>query len=132
MTRRTFLAVAAAAPLLSADGEDAARKSGEKWLALLDQAKYKDAWKQASQHQRPQISADEWESQIRAMRTAAGALQQRGYQSAKPSKTLAGAPDGDYLILEYATTFANKPKAVEVVVMSKEPGGWKAAGYSIH
>jgi hypothetical protein len=116
---------------LLAQGEDAARKAAEKWLALLDAAKYPEAWKQASKHHRPQISQDEWHSQLRAMREAAGALQSRAATSAKASKTHPGAPDGDYMIFEYATAFDKKPKAVEVIVMSRE-GGWKVAGYSIH
>lgn len=65
------------------------------------------------------------------MREAAGALKSRSFTSAKPSKTHPGAPDGDYMILQYTTAFDKKPKAAEVVVLSRE-GGWKIAGYSIH
>ena len=130
MTRRSCLALAAA-PLLLAQTEDAARKAAEKWLALLDEAKYPDARKQASKHSRPQISADEWHAQLKDMREAAGSLKSRNFTSAKASKTHPGAPDGDYMILEYATAFDKKSKAAEVVVLSRE-GGWKIAGYSIH
>lgn len=129
-TRRSLFALAAA-PLLLAQNEDAARKAADKWLALLDEGKYPDAWKQASKHSRPQISADEWFAQLKAMREAAGTLKSRNFTSAKPSKTHPGAPDGDYMILEYATAFDKKPKAAEIVVLSRE-GGWKIAGYAIH
>ncbi|MFN0101934.1 MAG: DUF4019 domain-containing protein [Bryobacteraceae bacterium] len=132
ITRRVWLAFAATAPLLAADGEDDARKAADKWLAMLDQGKYKDAWKQASQHHRPQITSDEWAGQVRSMREASGVLRERKFTSAKPSKTHAGAPDGDHMILEYSTAFEKKSKAVELLVMSREAGGWKAAGYSIY
>ncbi len=121
----------AASPLLLAQPEAAARAAAEKWLALLDQGKYRDAYKQASQHSRAQATAEEWESQIRAMRDAAGALGSRNFSSAKATKSMAGAPDGEYMVLEFSTAFANKAKAVETVMMSREGGNWKAAGYFI-
>jgi len=131
MTRRACFAFALSLPVLTAQ-DDAARLAAEKWLTLLDQARYKDAYKQSSQHSRAQASAAEWEAQIKAMRDAAGAKQSRQFSSAKPAKSMAGAPDGDYMLLEFATAFANKPKAVETLMLSLESGAWKAAGYFIH
>ena len=130
-TRRVWLGFAAAAPLVFAQGDDAVRKAADKWLALVDAAKYKDAYKQASQHTRAQASAEEWEPQIRAMREAAGAMKERDFTNAKPTKSMAGAPDGEYMLLEFSTAFANKAKAVETLMMSREGGTWKAAGYFI-
>jgi uncharacterized membrane protein len=118
-------------PSLFADADAAARAAADKWLALLDRGKYRDAWKQASRHHRPQVTADEWEAQIRAMREASGALRERTFTSSRISRTLPGAPDGDYTTLEYATAFEKKSKAVEHVVLSREGNNWKAAGYSI-
>ena len=131
MTRRTWLTFSAAAPLLLAQGDDAARKAAEKWLALIDEAKYKDAYKQGSRHGRAQATVEEWEPQIRAMREAAGAMQQRNFTSAKATKSMAGAPDGDYAVLEFSTACAKKTKAVETVMMSREGGTWKGCGYAI-
>lgn len=131
MTRRTLFAFAAL-PLVAAEAEDAARKAAAKWLALIDQGKFKDAWKQASQHHRPQITAADWESQIRSMCAAAGPLRERNFTAARNSRTLPGAPDGDYTILEFSTAFEKKSKALEIVVLSREGNNWKAAGYSIH
>ncbi len=132
MTRRSCFTLAAAAPFAFAQSEDAARKAAEKWLALIDQGKYKDAYKQSSQHMRAQATVDEWEPQISAMREGAGAMQSRNFTSAKATKSMAGAPDGDYMVLEYGSAFAKKTKAVETVMVSREGGAWKAAGYYIH
>jgi ferric-dicitrate binding protein FerR (iron transport regulator) len=130
MTRRSCLMLTLVLPVLSAQ-DDAARQAAEKWLALLDQGKYKDAYKQASQHSRAQATSAEWEAQIKAMRDATGDMQSRQFSSAKPAKSMAGAPDGDYLLLEFSTAFANKPKAVEMLMLSHEAGAWKAAAYFI-
>ncbi len=130
-TRRVWLGIAAGFPLLCADGEEAARKAGETWLSLLDQGKYRDAWNQASEHGRVEVTAEEWEGQIRAMREAAGQMQNRKFSIARATRTMAGAPDGEYMVLEYSTAFAKKAKAVETLMMSREGGNWKAAGYHI-
>lgn len=45
---------------------------------------------------------------------------------------LPGAPDGEYVVLEFETTFEHKKKGGERVVMMKEPdGSWRAAGYYV-
>lgn len=129
-TRRAWIGIAAAT-LALAQADDAARKAADKWLALLDQGKYKDAYKQASQHSRAQATSDEWEAQIRSMRDAAGAMQKRDFTTSKSTRTMAGAPDGEYLLLEFSTAFAKKTQAVETLMLSKEGGAWKAAGYFI-
>lgn len=132
MTRKSFFALTAAAPFAFAQSEGAARSAAEKWLALIDQGKFKDAYRQSSQHMRAPVTVDEWEPQMRAMRDAAGEMQSRNFTSAKATKQMAGAPAGEYMLLEYGTAFAKKAKAAETVMMSREGGTWKAAAYYIH
>jgi len=131
MTRRSLFSIAAAMPLLRAQDDAPARAAGEKWLALIDQAKYKDAWKQANQNYKSQTTAAEWEGQIRSMRGAAGTLKERKFTASRHSKTVPGAPDGDYTILEFSTAFEKKAKAMEILVLSQERGAWAVAGYSV-
>jgi hypothetical protein len=130
MTRRSCVSLLLTLPALTAQ-QDAARLAAEKWLTLLDQARFKDAYKQSSQHSRAQATSPEWEAQIKAMRDAAGEWKSRKFSSAKPAKSLAGAPDGDYMLLEFSSVFANKPSAVESLMLSRESGTWKPAGYFI-
>jgi hypothetical protein len=47
------------------------------------------------------------------------------------SKSLPGAPDGDYEVVQFQTSFANKAIATETVVLSHEASGWKVDGYFI-
>jgi hypothetical protein len=43
-----------------------------------------------------------------------------------------GAPDGDYVVMQFDTRFEHKQAAVETVTFLQEKqGGWKAAGYYI-
>jgi hypothetical protein len=42
------------------------------------------------------------------------------------------APDGDYVVMQFNTSFANKKTAVETVTfMQDKDAKWKAAGYYI-
>jgi len=48
------------------------------------------------------------------------------------SKTLPGAPDGEYVVVQYQTIFTHKKEAVETVVSAREKdGSWKMSGYFI-
>ena len=46
---------------------------------------------------------------------------------------LPGAPDGDYVVIQFNTTFENKRVAVETVTpMLEDDGNWLVAGYFIN
>jgi hypothetical protein len=45
---------------------------------------------------------------------------------------LPGAPAGQYVVMQFDSSFANKHSAVETVTFMLEEGGqWRAAGYFI-
>lgn len=47
------------------------------------------------------------------------------------TKSLPAVPDGNYKILTFTTQFSAKKDAIETVILSKENGNWKVAGYFI-
>ncbi|MDQ2686592.1 MAG: DUF4019 domain-containing protein [Armatimonadota bacterium] len=112
----------------------AAEKAAQSWLALLDSAKYAQSWKTAAPVFQKATTADFWATTVQAVREPLGKLQSRtgaGGQS-QYRRTLPGAPDGDYWILRYHSTFAKKQKAMESVTTMRTPDGqWKVSGYYI-
>ncbi len=61
-----------------------------------------------------------------------GELVSRELKSAEAHKTLLGAPEGEYVVLHFTTSFANKKDAIETVTpMLAEDGKWKVSGYFI-
>jgi len=45
---------------------------------------------------------------------------------------LPGAPDGQYVVIQFETSFENKHNAVETVTPMLEPNGqWRVSGYYI-
>ncbi len=131
-----------AAAVLSADqagekaGEEAARKAAQEaaksWLGVVDSGRYAESWTQASALFRRQVSTEQWESSARSARGSLGKLLARDFKSAQYSRTLPGAPDGEYVVLLYDASFENKKEAIETVVEMKEKdGAWRVAGYFI-
>ena len=110
----------------------AAQKSAEAWLALVDAAKYAESWKTSAALFQAAVSQDQWGHTIAAVREPLGDLVSRKFMNATYTKTLPGAPDGEYVVLQFATSFANKKAAVETVTpMVDADGTWKVSGYYI-
>ena len=112
--------------------EETAQKSAEQWLALVDAGKYAESWKTAAAYFQTAVSQDQWEHAIVAVRKPLGDLVSRKLKSAQYTKSLPGAPDGEYVVLQFDTSFANKKEAVETVTpMLDKDGKWKVSGYYI-
>ena len=61
-----------------------------------------------------------------------GKVISREVESKQYTKTVPGAPDGEYVIIEFETSFENKKAAIETVIaMLDEDGSWRIAGYYI-
>jgi hypothetical protein len=53
-------------------------------------------------------------------------------KSATYTKSLPGAPDGEYVVIQYDTGFEHKQSAVETVTpMLDKDGKWRVSGYFI-
>lgn len=117
----------AVAPVPETEASAAARQ----WVALLDRAEWDASWKSASTMFKAQLASGQWRNAIEPVRKPLGQAQSRTLQSVMPTKTLPGAPAGDYQVLQFQTRFANKPDATETVVMAKEAAGWRPSGYFI-
>ena len=102
------------------------------WLALVDQGRTAESWSEAASHFRRAVSDAQWAAATDAVRTPLGAVVSRALKSEQRATELPGAPDGEYAVLQFATTFAHKRSAVETVTMMRDTDGrWRAAGYFI-
>jgi hypothetical protein len=116
-----------AASAVHAEGLEAARQ----WLALTDQAKWEASWQSAGAMFRTQVTSDRWAGMVKPVRGPLGAVSLRSFQSATKTKTLPGAPDGDYEVLKFQTDFAQRSGATETVILAREGTGWRVVGYLI-
>jgi hypothetical protein len=69
---------------------------------------------------------------MKSTRAPLGAVRTRKLKSATYTKTLPGAPDGEYVVIQYDTSFENKKSAVETITpMLDKDGKWRVSGYFI-
>jgi hypothetical protein len=109
-----------------------AQPGAEAWLGLVDAGRYAESWTEAAAYFKGAVDAKSWERQVGAVRTPIGKLQSRAVKSAKAATSLPGAPDGEYVVFQFDTSFERKATAVETVTVSKETdGAWRVSGYYI-
>lgn len=60
------------------------------------------------------------------------AMKARKVKSATFTRTLPGAPDGEYVVIQFESQFENKAAAIETVTpMRDKDGAWRVSGYYI-
>ena len=112
--------------------EQLAQQSSDAWLALIDAGKYVDGWQESSSLFKTHVSKSQWQTLVSATRDPLGKVISRKLASATYTKTLPGAPDGDYVAIQYQTSFEHKQSAVETVTpMLDKDGKWRVSGYFI-
>ena len=130
----TFLFLIFSIQMVCADSasEDTALKATKPWLDLIDSGKYDASWEEAAMYFKNSVKKEEWISTIKAVRDPFGKLLKRTLKSKQSVTSMPGAPDGDYVIIQYDSSFENKKSAVETVVpMLDNDGKWRVSGYYI-
>ena len=78
------------------------------------------------------IAAAQWQQALAAAREPLGPLRTRSSISAKHATSLPGAPDGDYVVVQFQSGFEHKASAVETLTLARQSdGSWRVAGYFI-
>lgn len=109
-----------------------ATKAAESWLKLLDEGNYRACYDQASAIVKQHIAADGFEQEFSATLKPLGPVISRKLNLAQYATSLPGAPDGQYVVIQYETSFANKKSATETVAMMMDKDGqWRVSGYHI-
>ena len=112
--------------------EKAAQAAAEQWLALVDQGQYAESWGTAASYFKNAVPEMQWVQSMKGARQPLGKMISRRLKSATFTTSLPGAPDGQYVVIQYATSFENKASAVETVTPMRGPDKqWRVSGYFI-
>ena len=132
-----LVAVVLALSVLPAMAEDsekekAAVSAAVKWLNMVDEGKYSDSWKEAAEYFRNMIKQEQLNHSLQAVREPLGEVVSRQVKSTTYTTSLSGAPDGEYVVIQFDTSFENKKAAIETVTpMMDKDGTWRVTGYYI-
>lgn len=114
------------------DPDPAAEQASLAWLALTDRGDAVASWHEAASLFRRAVSQDQWTRSLAAAREPLGAVMSRQLADARAVTELPGAPDGEYAVLQFTTTFEKKRSATETVTpMRDSDGAWRVSGYFI-
>ena len=112
--------------------EKAAVAVADKWLNLVDSGKYLESWREANEYFRNSVKQDQWALIVQPVRKNLGKLISRKLKAKIYKNASTGEPQGQYIIVQYETSFQNKNLVIEeVVAMLEKNGRWKVSGYHL-
>ncbi|MDP6376270.1 MAG: DUF4019 domain-containing protein [Pseudomonadales bacterium] len=127
-----LIAFCLCAPVQANDQIEFAEQNTLTWLALIDAGEYARSWSGGAALFRERVTQSQWEQALRSARPSFGTLVSRVRSTATHKKSLPGAPDGHYVVFQFATSFQHKQAATETVTSMQEADGqWRVAGYYI-
>ena len=92
------------------EAEKQALAAAESWLALVDDGKYAESWDAAAEYLKNAVGKDAFEKSLGSPRKPLGKLKSREIQSKKYVTHLPGAPDGEYVVIQFKTSLENKTR----------------------
>lgn len=111
--------------------EEAARAAAEEWLALVDAGKYSESFGKLDPAFAKKVGKKKWVASITDLRERAGKFISRKVTSAEYTKELPGAPEGEYVVVQYESVFEKRKAATEkVILILGRDLYWRVAGYA--
>ena len=86
--------------------------AAEYFLILIDTSQYAQSWETSSSFFRKQVPRETWVKQISSLRPAFGKVTNRQILNAQFVTELPGAPDGQYVVIQYNTSFFYPKKRI--------------------
>ena len=108
----------------------AAVTAAKDWLSLVDNEQYAESWEQAAEYFKAAVGQDEWTETMQSMRKPFGKMLSREVRLTQHKTELPGAPDGEYVVIQFKTSFEHKKSAIETITpMLAKDGQWRVSGY---
>ena len=115
-----------------ADKEAGALSAAYAWLKLVDEGSYAGSWQEAAEYFRNNVAKEKWTDGLQAARKPLGKLVSRTVMNTTYANSLPGAPDGEYVVIQFSTSFEKKKQAIETITpMLDRDGVWRVSGYYI-
>ena len=114
----------------NSEAERAAVAAAEAWLSLVDVEKYAESWEEAAEFFKGAVQKEQWVQTMEAGRKPFGRNISRELKSKRYRTSLPGAPDGEYVVIQFKASFENKKSAIETITpMLDKEGKWRVSGY---
>ena len=108
-------------------------KAADAFLKLVDEKKYGESWEQAAKLFKNAVTKENWQQSLNGILPSYGKIISRKLISATYKTSLPGAPDGEYFVITYMTSFEKKEDSLETVAPMKDHDSvWRVSGYYIN
>ena len=114
------------------EAENTARAVAERWLGMIDDGDYEEAFEHESIRFRISGTQKQFVRHMQGRRAPLGRAASRKFIGAMSMKKLVGLPDGIYESVLFKTTFENKSIAAERVILTNESARWQVVDYRIY
>ena len=71
------------------------------WLSAVDEGNYAESWNQAARFFKDAVTKEQWLNSMKTFRVPLGKMMTRKLKSKQYTKTVPGAPDGEYVVIQY-------------------------------
>ena len=107
--------------------------ASERWLGLIDTGKLGAAWDGGAKPLKQAVTRNDWIKGIGDARKPFGKLASRNRERFARTHSIPGAPEGDYAVIQFTSTFENGKRALEEVtwMLDTDGGIWRVSGYYI-
>ena len=77
-------------------------------------------------------SESAWKASVKSVQDNLGKVLSRTLKSKLYAQELPGAPDGEYVVIQFETVFESKRNGIETVTPMKDKDGeWRVSGYFV-
>ena len=112
--------------------EETAIQAAKDWLSLVDEERYGESWETAASFFKNAVQKEQWITSMDSFRKPLGKILKRKIKNSQYMTTLPGVPDGEYVVIQFETSFENKKSSIETITpMLDKDGKWRTSGYYI-
>ncbi len=116
----------------SQDKKTVAEGAARNWLKLVDSGNYAQSWDDTGNTLKANVARDQWQELLARNRAPLGSVISRKLKSAEYTTQLPGAPEGQYVVLQYESGFEHKNSAIETVTPTLDKDGtWRVCLYTV-
>jgi hypothetical protein len=112
--------------------ENAARSAALRWLTLLDQGDYEEAFEWEAQDFRMARTQTQFVRYMQARRAPFGRALDRKVIGSANIRKFVGVPEGNYVSVLFKTRFERKAETAERVILVEQEVGWRVLDYRIY
>lgn len=115
------------------EAERNAIDSAQAWLELVDNQKYMESWEETAEFFKSGVPKQNWQEMMSILRKPLGKTLSRELIFQEDTTSIPGAPDGEYVVIHYKTSFEHNERARETIRSRLDSdNSWRVVGYYIN